>query len=63
MESYPISDLIQLQGSNQVYLVSANAKKLIPDAATFNRKGYDWNHVISVNKTEFDYYQDGGTVK
>jgi hypothetical protein len=63
MESYPLSDLIQLQDSNQVYLVSGSIKKLIPDVATFARKGYDWNRIITVNKQEFDWYQDGGTVK
>jgi hypothetical protein len=63
MESYPLSRLIRLEGSNDVYLVSASIKQLIPDAATFTRKGYDWNSIVTVNKTEFDYYREGGTVK
>ncbi len=63
MESYPVSNLIRLEGSDDVHLVSENVRKLIPDAATFDRKGFDWNRIVSVNKTEFNWYRDGGKVK
>jgi hypothetical protein len=63
MESYPISDLVQLEGSNDVYTLTGNMKKLIPDPETFKKYKLDWSKIIKINKAEFDYYTDGGELK
>ena len=63
MESYPISNLIRLEGSNDVYLLESSIKRHITSSQVFTRYGYDWNRIITVNRTEFDYYRTGSEVR
>jgi hypothetical protein len=63
IDSYPESNLIQLQGDNRIYLIENNAKRHISSANVFNKYGYNWEHVVIVNKTEFDYYGMGEELK
>jgi len=63
MESYPLSNLIRLNDSNDVYLIEGNIKKHIPNPQVFNKYKLNWNYVMSVNQTEFNFYKDGGELK
>lgn len=63
MESYPESNLVKLQGTNNVYLVQSDTKRLIPSAAIFNKNKYDWNRVMEINRAEFDWLKTGEDVR
>ncbi|MFA7171239.1 MAG: hypothetical protein WC180_04570, partial [Candidatus Paceibacterota bacterium] len=63
IDAYPISNLVKLEGSNDVYLVENNIKKRIPNPTIFNKYQLNWNYVLSVNETEFNWYQNGGELK
>jgi hypothetical protein len=63
MDSYPVSNLIKLNGSNDIYLIEGNIKRHIPSVTIFNKYKLNWNLVMSVNQTEFNFYQDGGELK
>jgi len=63
MNSYPTADLINLTNSNEVYLVEGTTKRKIPSIAVFNKYRYNWNYVVIVNQTEFNYYKVGAEVK
>jgi hypothetical protein len=61
--SYPLSNLIRLSGSNDIYLIQGDAKRRIPSPRVFNAHKFDWNLVLSVNQTEFDFYKDEGLLR
>jgi hypothetical protein len=63
MDSYPVSNLIRLGTSPDVYLVQGNIKKHVPSVKIANKYKLNLNQVMSVNQTEFDYYQSGGELK
>lgn len=63
MESHELTNLIRLQGSPDVYLVTAGKKMHISSAALFNQRGFKWENVIEVNSTEFNFYPNGGDLK
>jgi hypothetical protein len=63
IDSYPLSNLIKLNGSNDVYLIQGNIKKKIPNIQTFNKYKLNWSYVILVNQTEFNWYKDGGILR
>jgi len=63
MESYPVSNLIREEGSNDIYLTENNIKKYIPSPTVFNKYGLDWNSVTTVNQTEFNWYKSGGELR
>ena len=62
MDAYPESNLIQLSGDNNIYLLEENVKRHIPSADVFNKYGYNWEHVIIVNRMEFDWFGVGRVV-
>ncbi len=59
MASYPVTNLIRLKGSADIYLVEGRSKRKILNATVFDRYNFDWDHVIDVNQTELDYYAGG----
>jgi len=61
--AYPAGSL--LKGSKaEVFLVSQNNElRWIPDAATFNALGYDWEDIITVTDDELLAYSFGPTLK
>jgi hypothetical protein len=63
MESYPVSNLIKLNNTPDVYLIENTKKRRIPSISVFNKYRYDWNYVTPVNQAEFDYYQVGEEVR
>jgi hypothetical protein len=63
MESYPLSNLIRLNTSNDVYLIQGNIKKHIPNIKIANKYKLNLNQVMSVNQQEFNFYQSGGELK
>ncbi|MDD3006964.1 MAG: hypothetical protein PHX30_05310 [Candidatus Pacebacteria bacterium] len=63
MESYPASNLVRLKNDNDVYLIEGPKKRRVPSVSVFNKHQYAWNHVISINQVEFDYYQTGAEVE
>jgi subtilisin family serine protease len=63
MESYPLSNLIRLNTSNDVYLIQGNLKKHIPNIKIANKYKLNLNQVMSVNQQEYNFYQSGGELK
>jgi len=59
MESYPLSNLIRMEGSNDVYVIENGEKRYIPNEKVFKNHGFNWDYVVSVNPTEFNYYKTG----
>jgi hypothetical protein len=62
----PLSDkvrsdgtLVRAAGDEKVYIIEESLKRWITDSATFVAKGYDWNSVITISKTELGIYGDG----
>lgn len=62
-DAYPITNLIRLASSVDVYLIEGSVKRRVPSVAVFNQHGFDWARVISINQIEFDYYQTGTDVR
>jgi hypothetical protein len=63
MESYPVSNLIRLNNSNDVYLIQGNIKKHVPSVKIATKYKLNLNQVMSVNQQEFNFYQSGGELK
>ncbi|MDD3006733.1 MAG: hypothetical protein PHX30_04090 [Candidatus Pacebacteria bacterium] len=63
MNYYPLSNLIKLSGTNDIYLVEGTVKRKIPTAAIFDKYRFNWNYVLIVNQTEFNFYQTGADLK
>ncbi len=63
MNAYPQSNLVQLSGDNRIYLIDGSAKRHIISSETFIKNGYNWNHIITVNQMEFDWYVTGSVVR
>ncbi|MBI1888401.1 MAG: hypothetical protein HYS15_00470 [Candidatus Spechtbacteria bacterium] len=63
LDIYPDVELIRLEGSDKVYKLEDTTKRWIKNAVAFHRIGYDWNSVVSVNKTEFEFYKDGTLIE
>lgn len=63
MQAHPASNLIQLEGTGDVYLLENNVKKHISSPQVFSKYQFDWNHIISVNQVEFDWYNTGSEVR
>jgi hypothetical protein len=51
--------LVRAAGEEKVYLIEDGMKRWITDSATFVAKGYDWNKVVIISKTELGIYGDG----
>lgn len=49
--------------NSQVFIIENNLKRHIKDLVVFQRLKLDWNRIVSVNRTEFDYYQTGMEVE
>lgn len=63
LDIYRDVELVRLEGSDNVYKLEDTTKRWIKTAAAFNRIGYDWNKVVSVNKTEFEFYKEGTAIE
>ncbi|MFY9458089.1 MAG: fibronectin type III domain-containing protein [Candidatus Spechtbacterales bacterium] len=58
LDIYPEVSLIRQVDDKKVYKLEGNVKRWIKTAAAFARLGYDWNNILSINKTEFDFYAE-----
>ena len=56
MNHYPESNLIQLVGDNDVYLIEGNKKRLIKSVEEFEREGLDWGRVMGVGEVEWEWF-------
>jgi len=63
LDIYPDVELIKLEGDNRVYKLEDDKKQWIKTAQIFNSLGYDWNGIISINRTEFDFYKEGDAIE
>lgn len=59
MSVYPLSNLIKLQGANDVYLIEGSVKRRIPNVSVFDKYRLNWQLIVSVNAAEFSWYKDG----
>jgi len=59
MNTYPVSNLIKLNNSPDIYLIEGTKKRRIPSIVVFNKYQYNWGYITTVNQTEFYYYQVG----
>ena len=44
-------------------ILEGNTKRHISSAEAFNRHGYKWEHIVSVNKKEWEWYGVGTSLK
>jgi RHS repeat-associated protein len=54
--------LIKLEGEYQVYYVSGNVKRHIPDPETFELLQFSWQRIRPVARAEFDRYTTGSEI-
>lgn len=59
MASYPVTNLVRLKGSTDIYLIEGRNKRKILNVTVFDRYNFDWDNVIDVNQTELSYYATG----
>lgn len=50
------SSLIKTSGDNKIYKIIDNKKFWIPTAEVFNKMGYNWNDIETVNETNLNTY-------
>ncbi|KKS91976.1 MAG: hypothetical protein UV67_C0013G0001, partial [Parcubacteria group bacterium GW2011_GWC1_43_12] len=60
---YPSVNLLRVQGEEKVYLIENLTKRWIKTANIFVSKGYKWENINVVNKTEIDAYGEGSAVE
>lgn len=54
---YPAGTLLQAEDGNTCHVVDAyNKLRWIPDSATFESLGFDWNKIIRVPRSVMDLY-------
>lgn len=69
VKSYPDMVLAQLEGDYRVYKLEYNSqlgkveKRWIKTSEAFERLGYDWPMISTINKTEFDFYPEGSPIE
>ena len=62
LAAYPDINLIRVKGGERVYKLEGNTKIWIKTAEIFNKLGYDWGAIHTVNETEFDFYSEGSAI-
>lgn len=63
LDIYPDVELIRLEGSDKVYKVEDNTKQWIKTSVALKRLGYSLDRVVPVNKTEFEFYEEGAIIE
>ena len=63
INSYPVSNLIRLEGGEKVYKLENGQKRWIETAEAFNKLKYDWTKIAPVNQTELNYYSEGAVIE
>ena len=63
LDIYPEANLIRRAGDYKVYKLVGDTKRWIKTAEAFNRLGYNWNDILSVNDTEFSFYRDDSPIE
>ena len=71
LDSFTTSNLYRAKDDYKVYLVEETNKAgkkavkhhLNMSPSLFEQKGYNWNQVFIINKTERDYYQTGSDIR
>jgi hypothetical protein len=62
LEQYEFNDLIKLEGDYKVYKLIGGIKYWIENIELFNQLELAWDKIAPVNQTEFDYYENGGSI-
>ncbi|MBI1754726.1 hypothetical protein HY250_01410 [Candidatus Azambacteria bacterium] len=55
--------LLRASGDAKVYFISGGKRQWIPSESVFNRRGFKWEDIVTVDETERDNYQDGGNLQ
>lgn len=63
VDTYPEAYLIRLKDDVKVYKLEGQIKKWIKTAEAFERLGYKWAMISTINKTEFDFYPEGSPIE
>jgi hypothetical protein len=63
LDMYPDVRLVRHGEDKKVYKIEDNTKRWIKTEAAFTGLGYKWNEVLSISKTEFDFYKDGTVIE
>ena len=62
LSKYPTSNLVRVAGGTRVYVIEGETKRWVTSGAAFNRRGYDWNAIVTINQTEFNAYRTGSNI-
>lgn len=63
LDIYPDVNLIRAKGGERVYKLEGSTKRWVKTAEIFNKLGYDWGAILTVNETEFDFYSEGNAIE
>ena len=62
LDIYPDVSLIRAKGGERVYKLEGSTKRWVKTAEIFNKLGYDWGAILTVNETEFNFYTEGSAI-
>lgn len=62
-KNYPDGTLLQVEGSDIVYLIDYGTRRPFANKAAFSSRGYDSNKIISVSPNDLLKYEEGGAIK
>jgi hypothetical protein len=63
LDAIPDDLLIKLPASPKIYKLENNKKRWVSNIIAFNKNGFSWDMVASVNQTELNYYATGLPIK
>lgn len=63
LASYPHVELIKGENSPEVYKINGTQKDLFASAEVFERLGYDWVEVATLNQVHLDSYKEGSIIR
>lgn len=63
VSSFPNILVLQREEDYRVYKLEKGLKRWIKTAEAFEKLGYDWPMISTINKTEFNFYQEGTPVE
>ena len=62
LSGYKEARFIRAIDDFKVYLLEGITKRWVKTAQVFNKRGYNWNEVIDINRVELDSYTTGSTI-
>jgi hypothetical protein len=62
MDAYPPVRLIKTTDNPNVYLIDGHTKRLIPSAAAFSARNFEWFEIVEINDLHIESYETGPSI-